>query len=794
MPVTVGEVIRVIKDQQLASEQDLAAVSPDHRDIDAWVKSAVDARIVTAWQGKQLLLGRKRFTLGKYQLLQKLSDRAPQSSFLARHRQMGRTVELVVSPTDADTGKFLKNAGRLAKIDHPNLQHTFDFDVEGSRSYLVLEHIAGRKINEFHGPLQIGLVVDFAKQIVAGIGYLHDRGFVHGELHPSNILVDKNNRIRIERINAIVDPNKNARPTDDICAVGQILSKLCVAPDDDVHRQFDELVAQIIDDESISAQVVAERLARLNVPALETQSADSTTRNPSSDSGSELKESESKKNSSSDSIPWSLIAVIVVGLVVSLFGIGTLAFVLTQREHQTVVQKEASDRWWENDDPVGTDKAEPTETALPDNQQVSPKDSNPDAIDLGNVGVNQTDTNVKENPDTEHQGLEQVDPSAKELNDEADDDGEKPMEKVVSAEPTVEDVETPSSDGSSPESDPRVSPPINPFRQLANQFTLALSSDKRIQSLGDLDIGIDLELELVGSEVAHLSNIEYLATPSDQRGVWRVETISGERDIAMIAQISTDNGELQFQWTDKLTRPVLANHLCNCVLRLKSGEFKHDIVLRGPPTELPILVVSCDGRVSQRAFSIHNMPSLNAVSFEVLELGPQFEAPTIAPDSAAYGEVISITSRTKGATPIRFELSIGKRRELAVTANPYLLNESNDEWLPLTRRGFQSIGVPIVAANRALPETKRRLEAIRRRASKSLTRQQREDLKAEHDAAIRLIKAAHAKYEATSALCRSLNQKGQVRIRIFYTVEEFQIDLGISAAFHSDGISTSNAN
>jgi hypothetical protein len=330
----------------------------------------------------------------------------------------------------------------------------------------------------------------------------------------------------------------------------------------------------------------------------------------------------------------------------------------------------------------------------------------------------------------------------------------------------------------------------NVFEELPSRVTLGSSKEDGVQTFGKLPES-DVELTLLGGNIAH-GKVKFRVVDSEdeKRNTWQVQTVSGTSDFETIANLAMDNGELQFRWSPTLPKYAVANHLRNCLLRLSTGEFQHDIILRGPAVEIPMLTVSCDGPNYQRGVSIPTLPSLDSISFEVVEISGQFVKPAIDPKSAAYGSMISITTQSDQSAAIKFDLTMEQRRGLAPVLSPYLFHESANDWVRLTRREFQSIGIPIIAAKRALPETKKQFEAVRRRLSKSISQQQRDDLKAEHDASLRIVEAAHAKFESTRVLCDALDQKAQVRIRIFYTLDNRQIDLAVSSEFASDEVPT----
>jgi len=99
---------------------------------------------------------------------------------------------------------FEREANILATLNHPGIVQVFDFFSEGDRSYLVLEFVDGKDLEavlaETDGFLSETQVVHWAIQVCEVLSYLHShepRPIVFRDIKPSNIMLDKHNRIRL---------------------------------------------------------------------------------------------------------------------------------------------------------------------------------------------------------------------------------------------------------------------------------------------------------------------------------------------------------------------------------------------------------------------------------------------------------------------------------------------------------------------------------------------------------------------------------------------------------------------
>jgi serine/threonine-protein kinase len=85
--------------------------------------------------------------------------------------------------------EWAKEVQRLNGLRHPNVVYIFDAFEQNSLFYLALErcdHALSAMLGE---PMQEGLVIELARQLLAAIQFLHDNDVVHDDLHPGNVLI-----------------------------------------------------------------------------------------------------------------------------------------------------------------------------------------------------------------------------------------------------------------------------------------------------------------------------------------------------------------------------------------------------------------------------------------------------------------------------------------------------------------------------------------------------------------------------------------------------------------------------
>jgi len=88
-------------------------------------------------------------------------------------------------------GRFLEEGRLLRKIDSPHVVPVYDAgELEDGRPYLVMAYADQGNLADrlTAGPLPLGQAMAVIRQVGAGLGALHQRGFLHRDLKPANVL------------------------------------------------------------------------------------------------------------------------------------------------------------------------------------------------------------------------------------------------------------------------------------------------------------------------------------------------------------------------------------------------------------------------------------------------------------------------------------------------------------------------------------------------------------------------------------------------------------------------------
>lgn len=166
----------------------------------------VQAGLLTNYHVRNLLVGKYRgMRIGQLKVLTPIAKGGMGAVFLCEHTGLRKqvAVKFLDGVKAADPGllqRFLREARSVAALNHPNIIRTHDFGITGNIHYLVMEYIEGtdlEKVVRAQGPLPHTHATDIIRQAAAGLQHAYEKGLVHRDMKPANLLVDKQGVVRI---------------------------------------------------------------------------------------------------------------------------------------------------------------------------------------------------------------------------------------------------------------------------------------------------------------------------------------------------------------------------------------------------------------------------------------------------------------------------------------------------------------------------------------------------------------------------------------------------------------------
>ena len=138
---------------------------------------------------------------GRYRVLRPIAAGEMGTVYLAEDPLIGRQVAIkgLKFSDDASSeelgalqARFDQEIQIAGTFSHPNIVTLFDVGRQDTRSFIAMEFIDGRTLRaelQANGPLPYDAVVAMAAPICRALSYAHDRGVIHRDIKPTNIML-----------------------------------------------------------------------------------------------------------------------------------------------------------------------------------------------------------------------------------------------------------------------------------------------------------------------------------------------------------------------------------------------------------------------------------------------------------------------------------------------------------------------------------------------------------------------------------------------------------------------------
>lgn len=128
-------------------------------------------------------------SLGPYEILAPIGAGGMGEVYRARDTRLKREVAIKVA-VEQFSSRFQSEAEAISSLNHPNICTLYDVGPD----YLVMELLDGETLSArlLRGLLSRDEVLRYGQQIADAIAAAHERGVVHRDLKPGNIMITRN--------------------------------------------------------------------------------------------------------------------------------------------------------------------------------------------------------------------------------------------------------------------------------------------------------------------------------------------------------------------------------------------------------------------------------------------------------------------------------------------------------------------------------------------------------------------------------------------------------------------------
>jgi len=142
--------------------------------------------------------------LAHFRIVRRLGAGGMGVVYLATDEKLQRNIALKVLPSalEADPGRrrrFLREARSAAAITHPNIAAVYEVGEAEGRVFIAMELVEGETLRSriTRGRLPLAEALAIARQLLDALSRAHDKGVVHCDLKPDNVMIDTRGHAKV---------------------------------------------------------------------------------------------------------------------------------------------------------------------------------------------------------------------------------------------------------------------------------------------------------------------------------------------------------------------------------------------------------------------------------------------------------------------------------------------------------------------------------------------------------------------------------------------------------------------
>jgi hypothetical protein len=168
--------------------------------------------------------------LGRYHPVRPLGSGGSGSVWLARDNVTGLDVALkMIAREGRAAARAEREAEAASRLRHPYCLRSYELGHDSGHVYIVYEYVPGRTLREAMraGAVDDATAVEAAAQILEGLAHAHERGIVHRDVKPANVILVEGDEVSVRILDfglAVLDHG------DTLTASGDVPGTLAYVP------------------------------------------------------------------------------------------------------------------------------------------------------------------------------------------------------------------------------------------------------------------------------------------------------------------------------------------------------------------------------------------------------------------------------------------------------------------------------------------------------------------------------------------------------------------------------------
>ena len=141
----------------------------------------------------------------RYEILETIGEGGMAIVFRALDHRLNRYVAVKImreemAKDEEFRRRFCAESHAVAMLSNPNIVSVYDVSHSDEREFIVMELISGITLKQYmdkKGALDWKEVVHFSKQITRALAHAHERGIIHRDIKPQNIMLLRDGTLKV---------------------------------------------------------------------------------------------------------------------------------------------------------------------------------------------------------------------------------------------------------------------------------------------------------------------------------------------------------------------------------------------------------------------------------------------------------------------------------------------------------------------------------------------------------------------------------------------------------------------